>query len=167
MRHMKTEKVKVDSSINELVWGRGLKKIPTKVRVKAVKTEDVVWVYTPEAEIRHVEEEEKKKKKAEKPEPAVEEPAEVQTEPPSGPEPEEPAPDVPSEAWTKNQLFEYARERDIPVNTKMRKAVLLAVITEFLAKESKESVDAAPARTEAEGPEEQSAEDTERDTKEG
>ena len=74
-RHMKVEEVKIDASINELVWERGIKKIPSKVRVKAVKMEDVVWAYTPEAEVRLPEEEEKKKVEEEKPpeEEAVEE----------------------------------------------------------------------------------------------
>ncbi len=65
-RHMKVEEVKIDSSLNELVWERGIKKIPSKVRVKAVKMEDVVWAYTPEAEVKLPEEKEKKKSELEK-----------------------------------------------------------------------------------------------------
>lgn len=65
VRHMKANEVKIDSSLNEAVWERGIRKIPSKIRVKAVKMEDVIWAYTPEAEIK-VEEEEKKKKKKEK-----------------------------------------------------------------------------------------------------
>ena len=64
-RHTKAENIKIDSSLNEAVWDRGLKKIPSKIRVKAVKREEEIWAYTPEAEIKIEEKEEKKKKKAE------------------------------------------------------------------------------------------------------
>lgn len=73
-RHMKVETVKVDKSVNELVWSRGIKKIPSKVRIKAVKMEDVAWAYTPEAEI-DIEEKKKKKEK-----PPVEEKEEEEEE---------------------------------------------------------------------------------------
>jgi len=63
-RHTKAENIKIDSSLNEAVWDRGLKKIPSKIRVKAVKREEEIWAYTPEAEIK-IEEKEEKKKKAE------------------------------------------------------------------------------------------------------
>lgn len=39
-KHMKAEEVKIDASINEFIWERGLKKIPSKVKVKAVKDEE-------------------------------------------------------------------------------------------------------------------------------
>ncbi len=41
-RHMKTpvENVKIDQSLNEVVWARGDMKPPTRVRVRAVKFED-------------------------------------------------------------------------------------------------------------------------------
>ncbi len=61
-KHTKIENVRIDSSLNEAVWDRGLKKIPSKIRVKAVKREEEIWAYTPEAEIKI---EEKKKEKAE------------------------------------------------------------------------------------------------------
>lgn len=124
MRHMKVENVKIDSSINELIWGRGRAKIPSKVRVKAVKTEDIVWAYTPEAEVHIPEKKEKKKEEAE------EQPEEVVGAEEIAPEEEMPEVDetVPSEAWTKNQLLEYAKEHGIPVNQKMRKADILAAV---------------------------------------
>ena len=40
MRHMKSEDVKIDKSINEKVWERGSEKPPSKIRVRAVKMED-------------------------------------------------------------------------------------------------------------------------------
>ena len=41
-RHMKTpaENVKIDQSLNEIIWARGDTKPPTRVRVRAVKFED-------------------------------------------------------------------------------------------------------------------------------
>jgi large subunit ribosomal protein L31e len=39
-RHMKTEDIKLDASVNEKIWERGIQKIPPKIKVKAVKDED-------------------------------------------------------------------------------------------------------------------------------
>ncbi len=39
-RHMKTEEVKLDATINEHVWKRGSEKPPRKIRVRAMKFED-------------------------------------------------------------------------------------------------------------------------------
>ncbi len=39
-RHMKSEDVKLDKSINEKVWDRGSTKPPSKIRVRAMKMED-------------------------------------------------------------------------------------------------------------------------------
>ena len=39
-KHMKSEDVKLDKSINEHVWARGSQKPPSKVRVRAMKFED-------------------------------------------------------------------------------------------------------------------------------
>jgi large subunit ribosomal protein L31e len=41
-RHMKTpeDKVKIDQSLNEVIWARGDSKPPLRVRVRAVKFED-------------------------------------------------------------------------------------------------------------------------------
>ena len=43
-KHMKAdpEKIHLDTSINEIVWGRGSKKPPSKIRIKAMKFEDGV-----------------------------------------------------------------------------------------------------------------------------
>ncbi|MDO5843769.1 MAG: 50S ribosomal protein L31e [Methanocorpusculum sp.] len=38
--HMKSEDVKLDKSINELVWARGSQKPPRRIRVRAMKFED-------------------------------------------------------------------------------------------------------------------------------
>ncbi len=50
-KHMKAEldDVWIDQSVNEMVWARGIKKPPARVRVKAVKFEDgLVEVSLPE-----------------------------------------------------------------------------------------------------------------------
>jgi len=39
-KHMNSEDIKLDSSINEKIWGRGIQKIPPKIKIKAVKEED-------------------------------------------------------------------------------------------------------------------------------
>jgi large subunit ribosomal protein L31e len=39
-RHMKSEDVKIDASVNEKIWERGIQKIPPKIKVKATKEED-------------------------------------------------------------------------------------------------------------------------------
>jgi len=39
-RHMKSEDVKIDKSINERVWERGSSKPPSRIRVRAMKFED-------------------------------------------------------------------------------------------------------------------------------
>jgi large subunit ribosomal protein L31e len=39
-KHMKSDEVKLDSSINERIWDRGSEKPPRKIRVRAMKFED-------------------------------------------------------------------------------------------------------------------------------
>lgn len=39
-RHMKTEVVKIDPALNELLWKRGAKHPPPKIKVTAIKFED-------------------------------------------------------------------------------------------------------------------------------
>ncbi|GBE54226.1 MAG TPA: 50S ribosomal protein L31e [Euryarchaeota archaeon] len=39
-KHMKNENVKLSESVNEKVWERGIKKIPSKVRVRVKTQED-------------------------------------------------------------------------------------------------------------------------------
>ncbi|MGZ7070174.1 MAG: 50S ribosomal protein L31e [Methanobacterium sp.] len=39
-RHMKTDVVIINASVNEKIWERGIQKIPPKIKVKAVKDED-------------------------------------------------------------------------------------------------------------------------------
>ncbi len=39
-KHMKSEDIKIDRSINEKIWERGCEKPPRKIRVRAMKFED-------------------------------------------------------------------------------------------------------------------------------
>lgn len=41
-RHMKAESVKIDNSINEVIWSRGIEKPPRKIRVRAIKDREGV-----------------------------------------------------------------------------------------------------------------------------
>lgn len=41
-KHMKADDVKIDASLNEKIWERGIQKIPSKIKVKAVKDDDGV-----------------------------------------------------------------------------------------------------------------------------
>ncbi|BBL61951.1 MAG: 50S ribosomal protein L31e [Methanobrevibacter arboriphilus] len=41
-KHMKSEEIKIDASVNEKIWERGIQKIPSKIKVKAVKDDDGV-----------------------------------------------------------------------------------------------------------------------------
>ena len=40
VRHMKSEDIRLDKSINEKVWERGCEKPPRKIRIRAMKFED-------------------------------------------------------------------------------------------------------------------------------
>jgi large subunit ribosomal protein L31e len=61
-RHMKSDDVKIDRSLNEVMWERGIRKPPRKIRVKMVKDEDDVVTVSLYSE--EVKEEEKVEKKA-------------------------------------------------------------------------------------------------------
>ncbi len=39
-RHMKSDDIIIDSSVNEIIWERGIQKTPPKIKVKAIKDED-------------------------------------------------------------------------------------------------------------------------------
>ncbi|WP_457619830.1 50S ribosomal protein L31e [Methanopyrus sp.] len=39
-RHMKAEEVRIGNDVNEKIWERGIKKPPSKIRVRAVKYAD-------------------------------------------------------------------------------------------------------------------------------
>ena len=69
-KHMKSGKVNIGKSINEEVWKRSIQKPPRRVRVHAVKEEDIVYsellgvdIKTPSKEEVKKKEEKKKEKK--------------------------------------------------------------------------------------------------------
>ena len=66
IKHMKSENVKIGSSINENLWKRGIQNIPRKVRVHAVKEEDIVYAELLGVEIKTPSKEEIKKKEEKK-----------------------------------------------------------------------------------------------------
>lgn len=39
-KHMKSDDIKLDYSVNEKIWERGIQKIPPRIKVKAVTEED-------------------------------------------------------------------------------------------------------------------------------
>ena len=45
-KHMKASEVKIDESVNHVIWARGIQKIPSKITVKAVKDDDGVVTAT-------------------------------------------------------------------------------------------------------------------------
>lgn len=51
-KHMKAGSVWIDTSVNEKLWDRGMYRIPSKIRVRALKFDDgVVEVTLPEADV--------------------------------------------------------------------------------------------------------------------
>lgn len=47
-RHMKDPNVRISEEVNEIIWSRGIRNPPRRIRVRVVKTEDVgVWVLPP------------------------------------------------------------------------------------------------------------------------
>jgi len=43
-KHMKTDDVIIDQSVNEKIWERGREKIPSKIKVRAVEEDGTVEV---------------------------------------------------------------------------------------------------------------------------
>jgi large subunit ribosomal protein L31e len=40
MKHMKSEEIKIDEELNQIVWKRGIRKPPRRIRVKMVREPD-------------------------------------------------------------------------------------------------------------------------------
>ena len=108
-RHMKSDDVKIDRSLNEVMWKRGIRKPPRKIRVKMVKDEDDVVTVSLYSE--EVKEEEKVEKKA-KVEAVAEKAKEVEV---LAPEPEkiveEPEKEIKEEAKPKKKEKEAEPEK--------------------------------------------------------
>lgn len=74
-RHMKTEEIKIEESVNHQIWKRGIKHPPRKIRVRMTKTDEGFVLVSPyEKEIEEAVEPTKEKKT-----PAVEEKSESET----------------------------------------------------------------------------------------
>ncbi|MDC8438240.1 MAG: 50S ribosomal protein L31e [Candidatus Nitrosotenuis sp.] len=74
--HMKTEQIKIDPELSQVVWARGIRSPPRKIRVKMAKTDDGYVMVSPYEEETKVEDKPKKDKKADA---KVEEKAESKT----------------------------------------------------------------------------------------
>jgi len=66
VRHMKSENIKIGNSINQEIWKRGIQKPPRKIRIHALKEEDVVYAELLGVEIKTPSKEELKKKEEKK-----------------------------------------------------------------------------------------------------
>ena len=79
-RHMKTEEIKIEESVNHQIWKRGIKHPPRKIRVRMTKTDEGFVLVSPyEKEIEETVKPTKEKKTPaveEKPEP---EPKQIET----------------------------------------------------------------------------------------
>lgn len=65
-RHMKSDKIFIGDSINKKVWSRGIQKPPRKIRIHALKENDVVYAELLDVEIKTPSAEEIKKKEEKK-----------------------------------------------------------------------------------------------------
>jgi large subunit ribosomal protein L31e len=70
IKHMKSKNIRIGKSINENIWSRSIQKPPRRVRVHAVKEEDIIYsellgidIKTPSKEEVKKKEEKKKEKK--------------------------------------------------------------------------------------------------------
>ena len=65
-KHMKSDKIKIGSSINKEIWKRGIQHPPRKVRIHAIKEEDIIYTELLGVEIKTPSKEELKKKEEKK-----------------------------------------------------------------------------------------------------
>ena len=86
--HMKVEQVKLEEDVSHLIWSRGIKHPPRKIRVRMTRTDEgyiLVSKYEGEEEAIEKEEEKAESEKVEpakvEPEPEKVEPAKVEPEP--------------------------------------------------------------------------------------
>jgi large subunit ribosomal protein L31e len=66
VKHMKTEDVKIGSSINHEIWKRGMQKPPRKVRIHAIKEDNAVYTEMMGVDIKTPSKEDIKKKEDKK-----------------------------------------------------------------------------------------------------
>ncbi|TLY07208.1 MAG: 50S ribosomal protein L31e [Thaumarchaeota archaeon] len=65
-RHMKSENVKIEEDVSHLVWERGIRHPPRKIRVKLTKDDDGNILVSKYQEEKKVEEKQKEKKEEKK-----------------------------------------------------------------------------------------------------
>ena len=86
--HMKMEQVKLEEDVSHLIWSKGIKHPPRKIRVRMTRTDEgyiLVSKYEGEEEV--IEKEEKSEPEKAEPAKVEPEPAKVEPEPAAKPEP--------------------------------------------------------------------------------
>jgi large subunit ribosomal protein L31e len=115
--HMKIEQVKLEEDVSHLLWSRGIKHPPRKIRVRMTKTDEgYVLVSIYEGEEESIEKEEKKAE-PEKVEPELEveqkpEPEKAEPEPAAKLEPEPAAKLEPEPAAKPDDVPEFFRKKE-------------------------------------------------------
>ncbi len=118
--HMKVEQVKLEEDVSHLIWSRGIKHPPRKIRVRMTRTDEgyiLVSKYEGEEEAIEKEEEKAEPEKVEpakvESEPEKVEPAKVEPEPEPQPEPKPAAKPEPKPA-AKPEPNPAAKPDDVP-----------------------------------------------------
>ena len=94
--HMKIEQIKLEEDVSHLLWSKGIKHPPRKIRVRMTKTDEgYVLVSIYEGEEESIKEEEKKAEPEAEPESKPEPKPEPKAEPEPKPEPKAKPDDVP------------------------------------------------------------------------
>ena len=100
--HMKVEQVKLEEDVSHLIWSRGIRHPPRKIRVRMTRTDEgYILVSKYEGEEETIEKEEKKAE-PEKAEPAKAEPEPAQAAPAKAAHPRRPKP-PPTSKGPKNE----------------------------------------------------------------
>ena len=106
--HMKVEQVKLEEDVSHLIWSKGIRHPPRKIRVRMTRTDEgYILVSKYEGEEEAIEKEE------EKAEPEKVEPAKVEPEPEPQPEPKPAAKPEPKPA-AKPEPKPAAKSDDVP-----------------------------------------------------
>ena len=115
--HMKVEQVKLEEDVSHLIWSRGIKHPPRKIRVRMTRTDEgyiLVSKYEGEEEVIEKEGKEAEPEKAEpakvEPEPEKVEQAKVEPEP--QPEPKPAAKPEPKSTAKSDDVPEFFKKKD-------------------------------------------------------
>ena len=117
--HMKTEEIKIEEELAHLVWARGVRRPPRKIRVRMTKTDEgyvLVSPYDEEAESKVTPTKDSKKGK-DKVEKAVEETVEAEEPAKEAPKKDEPAKEAPK----KDEPAKDAPKKDEPAKDAPKK----------------------------------------------